>query len=465
MSKPTKNNKVWGGRFTEGNEEIVKRFTSSIDFDHKLAAQDIKASVAHAKMLHKIGVLEEAELVKIKYGLEKIKEDIESSTNSWSEELEDIHMNIEARLTDLVGVAGKKLHTGRSRNDQVATDIRLYMREAIADIKKELGKLQNCIITLAQSNAATIMPGFTHLQIAQPITFGHHLLAWNEMLERDYGRLLDCLHRLNECPLGSAALAGTSFPIDRDMTSKLLMFNKPTENSIDGVSDRDFTVEFCCFAALLMSHLSRISEEIILWMSQQFDFISIPDSFCTGSSIMPQKKNPDIPELIRGKSGRINGNLIALLTLLKSQPLAYNKDNQEDKEAIFDTIETILSSLKIFSRMIPGIKPNISRMQESAASGHSTATDLAEYLVKKGIPFRDAHHAVGRIVALAIERNISIDKIELSVLQTFCPNIQEDVFEVITLEGSVKSRNHFGGTAPEQVEAAALRALKRLEER
>ena len=465
MSKTTNSNKLWGGRFKEDNEAIVKRFTSSIQFDHKLATQDIMVSLAHAQMLHKIGILKESELEKINLGLEKISEEIESKTFPWSEDLEDVHMNIESRLTDLIGIAGKKLHTARSRNDQVATDIRLYLREAIDEIKIELRKLQISIITLARSNATTIMPGFTHLQAAQPIIFGHHLLAWNEMLDRDYCRLVDCLHRLNECPLGSAALAGTSFPIDRHMTSELLRFNKPTENSMDGVSDRDFGVEFCSFSALLMTHLSRISEEIILWMSQQFDFISIPDSFCTGSSIMPQKKNPDVPELIRGKSGRVTGNLISLLTLIKSQPLAYNKDNQEDKEPIFDTVETILSSLRIFSQMVPGIKPNIEKMFESASIGHSTATDLAEYLVRKGIAFRDAHQAVGGIVALAVERNISIDKIELSVLQSFCSNIQEDVFDVITLEGSVKSRNHFGATSPEQVEAAAQRALRRLEAR
>jgi len=465
MSKTTNSNKLWGGRFREDNEAIVKRFTSSIQFDHKLATQDIMVSLAHAQMLHKIGILKESELKKINFGLEKISEEIESKTFPWSEDLEDVHMNIESRLTDMIGIAGKKLHTARSRNDQVATDIRLYLREAIDEIKIELRKLQISIITLARSNTTTIMPGFTHLQAAQPITFGHHLLAWNEMLDRDYCRLVDCLQRLNECPLGSAALAGTSFPIDRHMTSELLRFNKPTENSMDGVSDRDFGVEFCSFSALLMTHLSRISEEIILWMSQQFDFISIPDSFCTGSSIMPQKKNPDIPELIRGKSGRVTGNLISLLTVIKSQPLAYNKDNQEDKEPIFDTVETILSSLRIFSQMVPGIKPNIEKMFESASIGHSTATDLAEYLVRKGIAFRDAHQAVGGIVALAVERNTSIDKIELSVLQSFCSNIQEDVFDVITLEGSVKSRNHFGATSPDQVEAAAQRALKRIEER
>ena len=465
MSETTNGNKLWGGRFKEANDELVKRFTASIEFDQKLAAQDVAVSLAHAKMLHEIGILKESEFEAIKSGLEKIKEEVESNTFNWSTDLEDVHMNIESRLTDLAGIAGKKLHTGRSRNDQVATDIRLYLREAMHEIKKELGRLQISIITLARSNAATIMPGFTHLQAAQPITFGHHLMAWNEMLNRDYGRLVDCFRRLNECPLGSAALAGTSFPIDRDMTCKLLMFDKPTENSIDGVSDRDFGVEFCSFGALLMTHLSRISEEIILWMSQQFDFISLPDRFCTGSSIMPQKKNPDIPELIRGKSGRVNGNLVALLTLAKSQPLAYNKDNQEDKEPIFDTVETVLNSLIIFNQMIPGIKPNIKKMRESASIGHSTATDLAEYLVKRGIAFRDAHHAVGSIVAFAIEKNTSIDKIELSVLQSFCSNIQEDVFDVISLEGSIKSRNHFGGTAPEQVDAAAKRALKRIEKR
>ncbi len=460
MSKSSDSNKLWGGRFRESNEDLVKRFTASVEFDKKLAKYDIEVSLAHAEMLYKIEILTEPELEEIQSGLNKIREEIEKDEFIWSTDLEDVHMNIESRLTYLIGMPGKKLHTGRSRNDQVATDIRLFVRDRISEIKRELTELQVAIITLASKNAPTIMPGYTHLQAAQPITFGHHLLAWNEMLERDYDRLLDCLRRLNQCPLGSAALAGTSFPIDRTMTSRALLFDKPTENSIDGVSDRDFAIEFCNFAALLMLHLSRMSEEIIIWMSNEFDFVSLPDSFCTGSSIMPQKKNPDVLELIRGKTGRVNGNLISLISLIKAQPLAYNRDNQEDKEPTFDSAETVLNCIKVFKQLIPNIQPNIDKMRESAVSGYSTATDLAEYLVRRGVAFRDAHNIVGEIVAFAIENKTSIDKIKLSKLQAFCSEIQNDVFDVITPEGSIASRNHLGGTAPNQVAAAAERALE-----
>jgi argininosuccinate lyase len=405
------------------------------------------------------------ELGLIEGGLSQVLEEIRSGEFAWSIELEDVHMNIEARLTALIGVAGKKLHTGRSRNDQVATDIRLYLRAAIDAIAAEMTRLQAGVIGLAEQQADTIMPGFTHLQTAQPVSFGHHLLAWNEMLERDHGRLLDCRARLNQCPLGAAALAGTSYPIDREQTAQALGFDKPTENSLDSVSDRDFAIEFCSFAALLLTHMSRISEELVLWTSAQFNFIELPDRFCTGSSIMPQKKNPDVPELVRGKVGRVNGHLVSLLTLMKSQPLAYNKDNQEDKEPLFDTIDTVLDCLRAFGDMIPAIVPRKEVMLEAANRGFSTATDLADYLVGKGIPFRDAHEIVGNAVAYGVEKQLDLSEMDLQTLQSFCADITEDVFEVLTLQGSVASRDHLGGTAPNQVRAAAQRASQRLSDR
>ena len=374
-------------------------------------------------------------------------------------------MNIEARLTEKIGVTGKKLHTGRSRNDQVATDIRLYLRDEIDSIADALTFLQRGLIALAAQETDTIMPGFTHLQTAQPVTFGHHLLAWNEMLERDYGRLLDCRKRANQSPLGAAALAGTTYPIDRAMTAELLGFDAPTENSLDSVSDRDFAIEFTAFASLVMTHLSRFSEELVLWTSAQFNFIELPDRFCTGSSIMPQKKNPDVPELVRGKVGRVNGHLISLLTLMKSQPLAYNKDNQEDKEPLFDTIDTIKDCLKAYGDMVPAIKPKRDVMEEAARRGFSTATDLADYLVRKGIPFRDAHEIVGKSVAYGIEQTKDLSEMSLQELQQFSTNISDDIFDVLTLQGSVAARDHIGGTAPVQVAAAALRAEKRLQQR
>ena len=374
-------------------------------------------------------------------------------------------MNIEARLTELIGITGKKLHTGRSRNDQVATDIRLHLRSAIDAIAGELTRLQHGTIGLASAHCGTIMPGFTHLQTAQPVTFGHHLLAWNEMLERDYGRLQDCRGRLNQSPLGAAALAGTTYPIKRDMTAAALGFDRPTENSLDSVSDRDFAIEFCAFAALLMTHLSRMAEELVLWTSAQFNFIELPDRFCTGSSIMPQKKNPDVPELVRGKVGRVNGHLLSLLTLMKSQPLAYNKDNQEDKEPLFDSIDTVLDSLRAFADMVPAIKARPDNMREAARRGFATATDLADYLVGKGLPFRDAHEVVGKAVAHGIDTGLDLAEMELATLQGFCREIEADVFDVLTLEGSVAARDHLGGTAPRQVEAAAGRAAERLRER
>ena len=458
MSEQPDTSKLWGGRFSEATDAFVQRFTASVEFDQRLATEDIAGSLAHAQMLCSVGVLNDEELAEIRQGLDQVKREITAGSFSWSVELEDVHMNIEARLTELIGSTGKKLHTGRSRNDQVATDIRLYLRAAIDSIAAELTRLQHGTIDLAAQNADTIMPGFTHLQTAQPVAFGHHLLAWNEMLERDYGRLMDCRARLNQSPLGAAALAGTTYPIDRAQTAHTLGFDKPTENSLDSVSDRDFAIEFCSFAALLMTHLSRISEELVLWTSAQFNFIELPDRFCTGSSIMPQKKNPDVPELVRGKVGRVNGHLISLLTLMKSQPLAYNKDNQEDKEPLFDTVDTVLDSLRAFADMIPAIKPRQEQMREAARKGFSTATDLADYLVGLGLPFRDAHEVVGKAVAHGVETNSDLAEMDLTTLQGFCADIREDVFEVLTLEGSIAARDHLGGTAPQQVAAAALRA-------
>jgi argininosuccinate lyase len=465
MSKQQDTSKLWGGRFSEATDAFVQRFTASVQFDQRLAADDIAGSLAHAQMLSTAGVLSAQELAEIERGLAQVQEEIEAGTFAWSVALEDVHMNIEARLTQLIGSTGKKLHTGRSRNDQVATDIRLHLRGAIDGIAAELTRLQRGTIELAQQHAATIMPGFTHLQTAQPITFGHHLLAWNEMLQRDYGRLMDCRGRANQSPLGAAALAGTTYPIDRQQTAATLGFDKPTENSLDSVSDRDFAIEFCSFGALLMTHLSRMAEELVLWTSAQFNFVELPDRFCTGSSIMPQKKNPDVPELVRGKVGRVNGNLISLLSLMKSQPLAYNKDNQEDKEPLFDTIDTVFDSLRAFADMIPAIQARPEDMREAARRGFSTATDLADYLVGLGLPFRDAHEVVGKAVAHGVATGQDLSEMELTTLQEFCADIREDVFTVLTLEGSVAARNHIGGTAPEQVTAAAGRALARLEER
>ena len=465
MSEQQDTSKLWGGRFSEATDSFVQRFTASVNFDQRMAAEDIAGSLAHAEMLCKVGVLSQEELQQIQSGLAQVRQEIEDGRFQWSIELEDVHMNIEARLTELIGITGKKLHTGRSRNDQVATDIRLFLRSAIDLIASELTRLQAGTIELAAANTDTIMPGFTHLQTAQPVTFGHHLLAWNEMLQRDYGRLMDCRARMNQSPLGAAALAGTTYPIDRELTAAALAFDKPTENSLDSVSDRDFAIEFCSFAALLMTHLSRMSEELVIWTSAQFNFIELPDRFCTGSSIMPQKKNPDVPELVRGKVGRVNGHLVSLLTLMKSQPLAYNKDNQEDKEPLFDTVDTVLDSLRAFADMVPAIRPRKEQMREAARSGFSTATDLADYLVGLGLPFRDAHEVVGKAVAHGVENGLDLAEMSLQTLQAFCADIGEDVFEVLTLEGSIGARNHLGGTAPGQVAAAAERALARLQTR
>ena len=451
--------KPWGGRFNEPTDAFVERFTASVEFDQRMADEDINGSLAHAEMLTSAGVLTTEELQQIQTGLEEIRTEVHEGDFEWSVTLEDVHMNIEARLTDKIGITGKKLHTGRSRNDQVATDIRLHLRSSIDVIATELSRLQTGLIELASQNTDTIMPGFTHLQTAQPVSFGHHLLAWNEMLERDYGRLQDCRERMNQCPLGAAALAGTTYPINREMTAELLGFNKPTENSLDSVSDRDFAIEFSAFASILMTHLSRFSEELVLWTSAQFNFIELPDRFCTGSSIMPQKKNPDVPELVRGKVGRVNGHLISLLTLMKSQPLAYNKDNQEDKEPLFDTIDTVRDSLKAYADMVPSIVPRTEDMREAALRGFSTATDLADYLVGKAMPFRDAHEVVGKAVAYGVESSKDLAEMSLQELQQFSDVISDDVFEVLTLEGSIAARNHIGGTAPNQVAAAARRAM------
>lgn len=465
MSHDDNSVKPWGGRFSEATDAFVERFTASVGFDQRLYHHDIQGSIAHATMLASVGVLTDDEKTAIIDGLESIRTDIEQGRFNWSVSLEDVHMNIEAELTRRIGITGKKLHTGRSRNDQVATDIRLYLRDEIDAVAYELRRLQEGLLTLAEREAATIMPGFTHLQTAQPVTFGHHLMAWYEMLNRDYSRLIGCRKRLNQSPLGAAALAGTTYPIDREQTASLLGFSQPTRNSLDSVSDRDFAIEFTAFSALLMTHLSRASEELVLWTSAQFNFIDLPDRFCTGSSIMPQKKNPDVPELVRGKTGRVNGHLIALLTLMKSQPLAYNKDNQEDKEPLFDTVDTVKDCLRAFADMIPALTANKPVMYEAAKRGFSTATDLADYLVRKGIPFRDSHEIVGKSVAYGIAQGRDLSEMTLEELQQFSTDIGQDVFDVLTLEGSVAARNHIGGTAPEQVLKAIALARQDLAER
>jgi len=466
MSKPSDTSKsqekLWGGRFTEPTDAFVEAFTASVQFDQRMYRQDIEGSRAHAQMLTKVGVLTETDLKDLLKGLDQIEQEIAEGKFEWSIAREDVHMNIEARLTELVGDAGKRLHTGRSRNDQVATDIRLYLREQIAFVIGEIRRLQTGLLDLAEREAHTIMPGFTHLQVAQPVTFGHHLLAWFENMHRDASRLEDCARRLNSLPLGAAALAGTTYPIDRHFTAELLNFDDVCRNSLDAVSDRDFAIEFCADAAILMTHLSRFSEELVLWSSAQFNFINLPDRFCTGSSIMPQKKNPDVPELVRGKTGRVNGHLISLLTLMKSQPLAYNKDNQEDKEPIFDTIDTILGSLRAFADMIPAIESKKENMYKAAKQGFSTATDLADYLVVNGMPFRDAHEVVGKAVAYGVETDKDLSEMSLEELQKFSDIINADVFNVLTLEGSVAARNHIGGTAPEQVLIAVKDGRERI---
>ena len=460
-----KTNQSWGGRFSEPVDAFVARFTASVDFDQRLYKHDIMGSLAHAKMLTKVGVLTAEECQAITDGLHAILQEIEAGEFEWRGDLEDVHMNIEARLTDRIGITGKKLHTGRSRNDQVATDIRLWLRDEIDAILAEITRLQEGLLGLAEAEADTIMPGFTHLQTAQPVTFGHHLMAWFEMLSRDYERLVDCRKRTNRMPLGSAALAGTTYPIDRTITCELLGFEAISGNSLDGVSDRDFAIEFCSAASLAMMHLSRFSEELVMWASAQFRFIDLPDRFCTGSSIMPQKKNPDVPELVRGKSGRVFGALMGLLTLMKGQPLAYNKDNQEDKEPLFDAADTLRDSLRAFADMVPAIKPKREFMREAAIRGFSTATDLADYLVGKGLPFRDCHEIVGLAVRYGVEQEKDLAEMSLDELRQFSDKITDDVFEVLTLEGSVNARNHIGGTAPAQVRQAVQRGRELLSQR
>ena len=462
MQDKSQQDKVWSGRFNEPVSELVKRYTASVDFDKRLAAFDIQGSLAHSKMLGAQGIISQEDVVKIAQGLNEILEEIQAGKFEWRLDLEDVHLNIEKRLTDKIGDAGKRLHTGRSRNDQVSTDVRLWLRAVADDVIAGIRKLQTSIVDLAETHFDTAMPGFTHLQVAQPVTFGHHLLAYFEMLQRDAARFADARKRINRLPLGAAALAGTSYPIDRDMVAKELGFDGVCENSLDAVSDRDFAIEFTAAAALVMTHLSRFSEELILWSSPRFAFVDIADRFCTGSSIMPQKKNPDVPELVRGKTGRVTGHLMALLTLMKSQPLAYNKDNQEDKEPLFDTADTLLVTLEIYADMLRGIQVNKEAMRNAATEGFATATDLADYLVKKGTPFRDAHEVVALAVRHAVDKGCDLSDLPLTELQKFSAQISDDVYQVLTLEGSLASRNHIGGTAPAQVKLAIARARKNL---
>lgn len=453
---------AWSGRFNEPVAELVKRYTASVDFDKRLARFDIEGSIAHATMLGAQGIISAQDVEEIKRGLGEILAEIEAGQFEWLLDLEDVHLNIEKRLTEKIGDAGKRLHTGRSRNDQVATDVRLWLRSVVDDTLTGIRALQTSLLDLAEQNAATIMPGFTHLQVAQPVTFGHHLMAYFEMLNRDAERFADARKRINRLPLGAAALAGTSYPIKRELVAELLGFDSVCQNSLDAVSDRDFAIEFNAAASLLMMHLSRFSEELILWMSPRFGFIDIADRFCTGSSIMPQKKNPDVPELVRGKTGRVYGHLIGLLTLMKGQPLAYNKDNQEDKEPLFDVADTLLVTLQIYADMLRGITVKADNMRQAALEGFATATDLADYLVKKGMPFRDAHEVVAHAVKAGVESGRDLAEFSLAELQAFSSTISDDVFEVLTLEGSVASRNHTGGTAPEQVRRAIAQARVQL---
>jgi argininosuccinate lyase len=454
---------AWSARFSEPVSDLVKRYTASVDFDKRLAMFDIQGSLAHAQMLESVKVISAQDRADIERGMAQIQSEIQAGSFTWLLDLEDVHLNIEKRLVELVGDAGKRLHTGRSRNDQVATDIRLWLRDEIDQLVDLLKQLRRALATVALEHASTILPGFTHMQVAQPVTFGHHLLAYAEMFGRDTQRLIDCRTRVNILPLGAAALAGTSFPIDRPLVAKLLGFDGVCLNSLDAVSDRDFAIEFVSACALIMTHISRLSEEIVIWMSPRVGFIDLADRFCTGSSIMPQKKNPDVPELARGKTGRVNGHLVALLTLMKGQPLAYNKDNQEDKEGLFDTADTVRDTLTIFADMVPGITVKADNMRAAALQGFATATDLADYLVKRGVPFRDAHEAVAHAVRECETKGCDLADLSVSELQKFHSAVQDDVHTVLTLEGSVAARNHIGGTAPERVRQAAQTILKTLD--
>jgi len=453
--------KLWAGRFTEPTNALVERFTESVSLDRRLAKHDIRGSIAHATMLAEVGVLSADDRNAIVRGLEGILADIDADAFEWRVSLEDVHMNVESVLTERIGDAGKRLHTGRSRNDQAATAVRLWLRDAIDDIAEAIRALQEVLLSIAEREADTVLPGFTHLQPAQPITFGHHMLAWFEMLARDAERLAESRARVNRMPLGAAALAGTPYPIDRAMTARLLGFDGVCENSLDAVSDRDFAVEFVSGCALAMTHLSRMSEELVLWVSAPFGFVELGDAWCTGSSIMPQKKNPDVAELVRGKSARVIGHLNALLVLMKGQPLAYNRDNQEDKAPLFDAADTTTDCLRVFAGMLGTLRCRRARMRDAARLGHTTATDLADYLVRRAVPFRDAHEVVGRAVRTAVETGRDLSDLALDELRAFSPVIEGDVFGVLTPEGSVAARNHPGGTAPEQVRAAIARARER----
>jgi argininosuccinate lyase len=453
---------AWSGRFDEPVADFVLRYTASVGFDRRLAFADIQGSLAHAAMLARAGIITAADLADIERGLAEIRDEIAQGRFEWRLELEDVHLNIEKRLTDLVGDAGKRLHTGRSRNDQVATDLRLWLRGELDHIVTLLRRVQGALVEQAGRHAATVMPGFTHLQVAQPVTFGHHLLAYVEMFERDRERFVDARRRINRLPLGAAALAGTTFPIDRAYVADQLGFEAVAANSLDAVSDRDFAIEFCAAAALAMMHVSRLSEELVLWMSPRYGFVRLPDRFTTGSSIMPQKKNPDVAELARGKTGRVYGSLTALLTLMKGQPLAYNKDNQEDKEPLFDTVDTLADTLRAFAEMLPGLEVNAAAMERAANEGYSTATDLADYLVRKGMPFRDAHEAVARVVRLAVERGCTLDALPLAEIRTLAPPVTDDVASVLTTAGSLAARDHLGATAPRQVQSQVAQWVARL---
>jgi len=454
--------KAWSGRFSEPVSKLVKRYTASVFFDKRMATQDIRGSLAHARMLGKQGIITAADVAAIESGMTQILSEIERNEFRWNLDDEDVHLNIEKRLTALIGDAGKRLHTGRSRNDQVATDIRLWLRDTLDLLDALLRDYQAALLDVAENHAATPLPGFTHLQVAQPVTFGHHLLAYVEMAGRDRSRFADCRRRMNRLPLGAAALAGTSYPIDREFVARELGFDGVCENSLDAVSDRDFAIEFTAAASLVMVHMSRFSEELVFWMSPRVGFIDLADRFCTGSSIMPQKKNPDVPELARGKTGRVFGHLMGLLTLMKGQPLAYNKDNQEDKEPLFDTADTLCDTLRIFAEMVPGIRVKADVMRAALGQGFATATDLADYLVRKGMPFRDAHEVVARAVRAAEARGIDLANLLLDELREFSPLIDSDVFDVLSIEGSLAARDHIGGTAPAQVSAAIVRARSKL---